>query len=416
MLRKGRFISIATLVSLIILNMGFISALRASVTITGTEDPETNGVWLFSAGTDTTPGGQPTDEIIMNAITAVPPILDFLGDEASEVVAFNAGPPDTSDVGSRDTTLALVVEGLTTIDDFGYIDNLMDPSSNFDAGVGGWVQLGNFGEIHPDGVIASGTIGPDSGVDPEVALAGFEIFLFEDAELSGFTCVLTPKTGSPITFAITDRQVNPSTPYGADDTLIAIDLDSLGLSETNAITGIKITDDAITMAPPPLYPDTTLELDAVATRVSLLIVPGSISGYKWNDENENGVWDSGEEGLSGWTIKLSGDEVDSTVTSSSGYYIFDNLLPGSYTVSETLKTGWTRTYPTGSGTYSRTLNSGDNVQNLNFGNMQLPPSVGGRGEVIVSTTTAYYVNLILAFSLVAALSYQVARRIKPIFF
>ena len=32
---------------------------------------------------------------------------------------------------------------------------------------------------------------------------------------------------------------------------------------------------------------------------------GVISGYKWDDSNGNGVWDSGETGLAGWTIDYS---------------------------------------------------------------------------------------------------------------
>ncbi|MBS7652253.1 hypothetical protein KEJ13_03875, partial [Candidatus Bathyarchaeota archaeon] len=138
-------------------------------------------------------------------------------------------------------------------------------------------------------VVANGTIGPESGVDPEVALGGFEIFIFEDAELSGFNCTLHLKSGATITFTIDDRQVNPATPYGADDTLIAIDLDSLpGFNPlVDRVVAITITDDGISHTPP-TYGDTTLELDAVATRVSLL--PGSISGYKWHDLDGDGVW------------------------------------------------------------------------------------------------------------------------------
>src|SRR5581483_6657516 len=33
-------------------------------------------------------------------------------------------------------------------------------------------------------------------------------------------------------------------------------------------------------------------------------VPGTISGFKWNDQNNNGQWNSGEPGLAGWTIFL----------------------------------------------------------------------------------------------------------------
>jgi len=360
---------VATFTAIAILALGIVKA--SPGTITGTED-DTDGVWLFSAGTDTEPGGQPTDEIVENAINAG--ILDLIGDEVGEVAAFEAGPPEPYE-NSRDTTLALVVQGLEDIDDFGLIEEPDDPSSNFDAGIGGWVTLSNFGQIHPDGVVATGTIGPETGVDPEEALGGFEIFIFEDAELSGFICTLTPKIGAPISFTIADRQVNPNTPQGADDTMIAIDLDSLpGFSTDDSIVSIKIQDDSISMTEP-VFGDTTLELDAVATRVSVLL--GSISGYKWNDLDGDGIKDGGEPGLEDWEINLSGAASDTTTTASDGYYIFTELTAGTYTVSETLQSGWTRTYPPAPGTHTINLAAGETRTNVNFGNKVPLGSISG---------------------------------------
>jgi hypothetical protein len=367
-MRKGfKFTSTLTVLALLLLNVAIASA----ATITGTQD-DTPGVWLFSAGTDV-PGGQPTDDIVGNAISAG--ILTLLGDQAGEIVAFSAGPPDTGE-GPRDTTIDLVVQGLRAIDDFGLIEEPDDPSSNFDAGIGGWVKLGNFGEIRADGVVATGTIGPESGVDPEVALGGFEIFIFEDAELSGFNCTLHLKSGATITFTIADRQVNPPTEGGADDTLIAIDLDSIpGFNRaTDRVVAITITDDGISQTGT-TYGDTTLELDAVATRVSLL--PGSISGYKWNDKDGDGVWDPDEAGLGGWTISIAGPVSASTTTAPDGSYTFTDLPAGTYTVSETLQAGWTRTYPPAPGTHTVNLAPGQSITGKNFGNRIPPGSISG---------------------------------------
>ena len=40
--------------------------------------------------------------------------------------------------------------------------------------------------------------------------------------------------------------------------------------------------------------------------VAVAQATGSICGYKFNDPNGNGTWDTGESGLAGWTINLVG--------------------------------------------------------------------------------------------------------------
>ncbi len=85
--------------------------------------------------------------------------------------------------------------------------------------------------------------------------------------------------------------------------------------------------------------------------------PATKSGYKFMDDNQNGIFDEGEFGLQGWTIKLwtrdSGDnliEVASTITDATGYYAFTNIHPGkTYYVSEVMPNSlWTQTCPNSS--------------------------------------------------------------------
>ncbi|MBI3193159.1 MAG: T9SS type A sorting domain-containing protein [Ignavibacteriae bacterium] len=95
---------------------------------------------------------------------------------------------------------------------------------------------------------------------------------------------------------------------------------------------------------------------------------GTISGIKFFDGNANGVRDRYEKGLSGWTINLSGDATTATMTNERGEYKFENIPPGSYTVSEEQRTGWMQTFPTGGNPHSVTLFPGQDAIDKNFGN------------------------------------------------
>ncbi len=106
------------------------------------------------------------------------------------------------------------------------------------------------------------------------------------------------------------------------------------------------------------------------------IIQGLISGYKWNDLNNNGIFDS-EPKLSGWTIRLCNDAsctsvLQTTVTDGSGNYSF-SVIPGTYYVGEVQQSGWSKTYPTGSTYGPLTINATTpTFSNQNFGNYQAP--------------------------------------------
>ncbi|RMG54839.1 MAG: hypothetical protein D6723_04090, partial [Acidobacteria bacterium] len=101
---------------------------------------------------------------------------------------------------------------------------------------------------------------------------------------------------------------------------------------------------------------------------------GEIHGMKFHDLDGDGVKDPGEPGLQGWTIQLAdaqGNVVATTTTDAQGNYWFMNVpAPGTYTVSEITPPGWTQTFPPAPGTYTVTLNPGDVVTNIDFGNVE----------------------------------------------
>jgi protocatechuate 3,4-dioxygenase beta subunit len=73
-----------------------------------------------------------------------------------------------------------------------------------------------------------------------------------------------------------------------------------------------------------------------------------IWAYKFNDTNENGEWDDGEEPLPGWTINLM-DALEAViatgVTDGDGRVIFSGLLPGFYYVEEEIPPEWHNVTP-----------------------------------------------------------------------
>jgi hypothetical protein len=74
---------------------------------------------------------------------------------------------------------------------------------------------------------------------------------------------------------------------------------------------------------------------------------GSIAGQVFNDQNDNNGKDSGEPGLSGWTVRLEqGANTTTTLTDANGNYSFTNLPDGEYKVCQEVQSGWTETFPT----------------------------------------------------------------------
>ena len=102
----------------------------------------------------------------------------------------------------------------------------------------------------------------------------------------------------------------------------------------------------------------------------------SINGYKFNDLNANGVWNSGEPALSGWTIRLydsSGKFKGQSVTDSNGEYSITNIGPGNYKLCEVMQAGWVQTFPGNPASPScqnvSVTESGHSLYGYNFGNV-----------------------------------------------
>ncbi|SHJ64638.1 SdrD B-like domain-containing protein, partial [Parasporobacterium paucivorans] len=92
---------------------------------------------------------------------------------------------------------------------------------------------------------------------------------------------------------------------------------------------------------------------------------GTLSGYKFEDINNNNVWDAGEPALSGWGmdlyLKIGSSEILSgqATTDANGFYSFTNITRGiTWIVKEISQTGYTQYYP-----YAGVVLGGTNVVN-----------------------------------------------------
>jgi protocatechuate 3,4-dioxygenase beta subunit len=125
-----------------------------------------------------------------------------------------------------------------------------------------------------------------------------------------------------------------------------------------------------------------------------LVKPASLGDFVWFDSNGDGIQQAGEPGMAGITVTLSGALANGSnfppvavQTDATGHYLFNNLLPGDYTVNFTLPAGMAFTTQdqgtdltdsdvAANGSASVTLKSGDNNLSLDAGVQ--PAAVTGR--------------------------------------
>ncbi len=96
----------------------------------------------------------------------------------------------------------------------------------------------------------------------------------------------------------------------------------------------------------------TLTADQAATGYTFGEVPNALSsgGKVFNDANGNGTQDTGEKGIAGVTVTLTGTSAltgsaitaRTAATKADGSYLFTGLTSGSYNVAETPKAGFVR--------------------------------------------------------------------------
>jgi uncharacterized delta-60 repeat protein len=119
------------------------------------------------------------------------------------------------------------------------------------------------------------------------------------------------------------------------------------------------------------------------------LTPSSLSGIVWEDFNDDGQVDFGEKGIAGVTITLTGtDDLGNSVnlaqtTDADGAYVFLNLRPGTYSITETQPAGYlqgTDSVGTAGGSLAATdqflIPLGVEVNGLNYNFGEQPAATG----------------------------------------
>ena len=115
--------------------------------------------------------------------------------------------------------------------------------------------------------------------------------------------------------------------------------------------------------------------------------PGEIRGTKWEDMDGDGTRDAGEPGMAGVTIYLDLDhdgrretEEPSAVTNEDGEYALVGLVPNTYAVAEVVPSGYVQTFPSKMDPYVLTLQPGEVLMGIDFGNIKAAEIRGATWE------------------------------------
>ena len=102
----------------------------------------------------------------------------------------------------------------------------------------------------------------------------------------------------------------------------------------------------------------------------------SVSGYVFNDENEDGIKAEDDSGISFWSVRFTSiTGKDSVLTDGDGYYSFPRLTMAACTVYITPPQGWEQIYPRLGKPFVNIFYDNNTHLNTNFSFHKIPPRV-----------------------------------------
>jgi len=206
--------------------------------------------------------------------------------------------------------------------------------------------------------------------------------------------VANPKANAKKVFILlTDGQANATTTKGsaptqeAEATALAVaksahDANEITIYTIGLGTDVNskfLTQIATTTGGKYFFAPSSNDLHGIYEEISTITGKGSVTGYIFNDANNNKVFDTNETKLSGWKLILSGGNLttpQTITTGTDGSFQITGLCNSTtkYTLTQELQTGWFVTTPTDPNSYTFTIDNGDAIADKNFGNTQTEPT------------------------------------------
>ncbi|MBK7936606.1 MAG: carboxypeptidase regulatory-like domain-containing protein [Lewinellaceae bacterium] len=166
-------------------------------------------------------------------------------------------------------------------------------------------------------VILDGTTGSGEPVNLTASTDANGLYLFSDLQPGSYKLTFQTPLGGYVSTTAND-------PDAADDTVD---------SDADPVMGGMTVVEILTTG------ESNLTYDAG------YYVPASIGDFVWEDTDADGVQDTDEPGIVNATVTLTGTDGQgnpvsaTTTTDASGYYLFDNLVPGEYKLTFTTPVG-----------------------------------------------------------------------------